>query len=58
MPPFAQKGQQVLMTAVSAAHPRKAVVEVAAVQVAIDHLPDIRSWFDDISDQDEGGKRG
>jgi hypothetical protein len=29
------------MTAIPAAHARKAVVQVAAVQVAIDHLPDI-----------------
>ena len=41
MPPFTRKGQKVLMAAVPAAHPRKAVVQVAAVQVAIDHLPDI-----------------
>ena len=31
------------MTAIPAAHPRKAVVQVAAVKVAIDHLPDIGS---------------
>jgi hypothetical protein len=41
MPPLARKGQKVLMTAGPATHPRKAVVQVAAVQVAIDHLPDI-----------------
>jgi hypothetical protein len=42
MPPLARKGQKVLMAAVPAAHPRKAVVQVAAVQVAIDYMADIR----------------
>jgi hypothetical protein len=41
MPPFARKSQQALMTAIPAANPRKAVVQVATVQLTVDHLPDI-----------------
>ncbi len=41
MPPFARKGQKVLMSAVPATHPRKPVAQVAAVQVAIDHMADV-----------------
>ena len=41
MPALARKCQQIFMTAVSTFHSGKAVVQIAAVEIAIDHLLDI-----------------
>jgi hypothetical protein len=38
---LAGKGQQVFMAAVSTFHPGKTVVQIAAVEIAIDHLLDV-----------------
>jgi hypothetical protein len=35
------KGQKIFMVAIPALHPGKAVVQVAAIEIAIDHLLDI-----------------
>ena len=41
MAALARKCQQIFMAAVSTFHPGKAVVQVAAVEIAIDHPLDI-----------------
>jgi hypothetical protein len=41
MPALTRKCQQIFMTAVSTFHTGKAVVQITAVEVAIDHLLDI-----------------
>jgi hypothetical protein len=38
---FARKGQKIFMAAIGASDTGKAVVEVAAVQIPIDHLPKV-----------------
>jgi len=43
MATLAGKGQQIFMTAVFAFHACKAVVQIAAIEIAIDHLLDIGS---------------
>jgi hypothetical protein len=42
MPSFTRKCQQIFMAAVFAFHTGKAVVEVAAIQITVDHLFNIR----------------
>jgi hypothetical protein len=42
VPALARKCQQVFMAAVFAFHTGKAVVQIAAIEIAIDHLLDIR----------------
>jgi hypothetical protein len=41
MTPFAGEGQKILMAAIFAFHTGKAVVQIAAIEIAIDHLLDI-----------------
>jgi len=55
MTPFARKCQQIFVAAVFAFHTGKTVVQIPAIEIAIDHLLDIwppeavlpeeRSWF-------------
>jgi hypothetical protein len=42
VPALAREGKQVFMAAVFAFHPGKAVFKIAAIEIAIDHLLDIR----------------
>jgi hypothetical protein len=42
MAPFAGEGQKILMAAIFAFHAGKAVVQVATIEIAINHLLDIR----------------
>ncbi|MCX5874359.1 MAG: hypothetical protein NTY51_14160 [Deltaproteobacteria bacterium] len=41
MTPFAGEGQKILMAAIFAFHAGKAVAQIAATEIAIDHLLDI-----------------
>ena len=41
MPALARKCQQIFMAAIFTFHPCKAVVQIAAVEIAIDHMLDI-----------------
>jgi len=43
VPPFAGKGQEIFMTALSAADPGKPIMEQTAVQITIDHILDVRA---------------
>ena len=43
MPSFTRKGQQIFVAAVFTFHAGKAVVEIAAIEITIDHLRDIGS---------------
>ena len=40
---LARKGQQILMAAIPTTHPGKAIFQNAAIQVAVDDLPDVGS---------------
>ena len=39
---FAEEGQQAFIAAIFAFHPGKAVVQITTIEIAIDHLLDIR----------------
>jgi hypothetical protein len=43
MPPLAREGQKVFMAAFTTFHPRKAIVQDTAVEIAVDHMPHRRT---------------